>query len=82
MHKIICIGTCSDIKHNRYTGQSVMFDGMVNHLKKYDVEVSVVDISQKINKEGIFFRSLDYCLILFEILWRLITNIYDFIGHQ
>lgn len=77
MHKILCIGTCSDITRNRFTGQSVMFDGVVNHLKEHSIEVRVVDISQKFNKGGVLCRSLDYSIILIELLWRLITNKYD-----
>lgn len=44
MGKILCIGTCSEMKRNCFTGQSVMFDGVVKHLKEYGKAVSVVDI--------------------------------------
>lgn len=77
MLKILCIGTCSDIKRSRFTGQSVMFDGVVNHLIEHGVEVRVVDISHKINKEGLLFRSMDYLLILPEVLWELIMHKFD-----
>lgn len=77
MKKILCIGTSSDIKRNRFTGQSVMFDGLVNHLKEHGIVVSVVDISQKISNNGVLFRSLDYILILVGILWYLVTNKFD-----
>lgn len=77
MGKILCIGTCSDIKRNHFTGQSVMFDGVVSHLKEHGIEVSVVDISQKIRKNGVLFRSLDYSIILIIILLRLVTDKYN-----
>ena len=77
MKKILCIGTCCDVKRNRYTGQSVMFDGVVKYLKENDIKVTVEDISPKISKNGVLLRSLDYSIILIEILWRLFTNKYD-----
>lgn len=34
MNKILCIGTKSDIAHNKFTGQSMMFDSVVDKLSK------------------------------------------------
>lgn len=77
MYNILCIGSCSDVKQNRFTGQSVMFDGVINHLKNHGMGVSVVDISQKNNKNGVLFRTLDYLLILPKVFWKLIRNRLD-----
>lgn len=77
MHKILCIGTCSDIKRNRFTGQSVMFDGVVNHLKKHGVVVGVIDISQKIQRGGVLARTIDYAIILVQFFVKLLVGGYN-----
>jgi glycosyltransferase involved in cell wall biosynthesis len=77
MHKILCIGTCSDIKRNRFTGQSVMFDGVVNHLKKHGVVVGVIDISQKIQRGGVLARTVDYAIILVQFFVKLLVGGYN-----
>ena len=74
MHKILCIGTCSNIRRNRFTGQSVMFDGVVNHLKVHGIVVSLVDISQKIQRGGMLARSLDYAIILVQVFIHLLAG--------
>lgn len=77
MKTILCIGTCCDVQRNAFTGQSVMFDGVVKHLKEHQMSVSVVDISQKIQRGGVIARSLDYFVILTEVLWILVTKKFD-----
>ncbi len=74
MNKIICIGSCCNPKKNSFTGQSVMFDGIVNHLKQTGSETIVVDLAQKAQKNGTIFRVIDYFLILLELLLRLCMN--------
>ena len=75
--KYLCIGTCSQPKKNRFTGQSVMFDGMVSYLQKDGSNVDIVDISPKIHGKGVIIRSLDYVIILTELLLKLLRSHYN-----
>lgn len=75
--KLLAIGTVSDIAHNIFTGQSIMFDSIIKYMESHSIETHVVDISSKNRKNNILFRSLEYILILLEILFKLITNRYD-----
>lgn len=77
MKRILCIGTCCDTKRNRFTGQSVMFDGVVEYLKCHEASVDVVDISQKINIGGVIGRALDYIIIFTEVLLKLVMKKFD-----
>ena len=71
MRGILCIGAKSDLKRNRFTGQSVMFDGVLSHLQQHGFTVGVVDISQKIQGGGVFGRTLDYVIILAQVFIKL-----------
>ena len=77
MKRILCIGTCSNPMRNIFTGQSVMFDGVVDYMRHNEYEVSVLDISQKIRINNTFFRSCDFVLILFELFVKLLGNHYE-----
>lgn len=73
--KILVIGACSDIAHNKFTGQSVMFDGIVSELNNHN-KVTVIDIAPHGNKKS-FSRVLEYIIVLFKELCYLFTHKYD-----
>ena len=75
--KIIAIGTQSDIRHNMFTGQSVMFDGVVSRLRENKDKVSVVDISSHFNSNAVILRCIDYLMVLTIIIINLTKNEYD-----
>ena len=74
---ILAIGTQSDLKNNKFTGQSVMFDGIVDRLKKNGEKVQVIDISSRSRSKSILNRSSDYAIVLTKIAWQLMTNRFD-----
>lgn len=74
MNKILCIGPCSNVKSNYFTGQSVMFDGIVNFLEKHGVVVCLVNISPRNSKNGYVSRLLDYIIIITNLLIKLLFN--------
>ena len=75
--KIIAIGTQSDIRHNMFTGQSVMFDGVVSRLRENKDKVSVVDISSHFNSNAVILRCIDYLMVLTIMIINLTKNEYD-----
>lgn len=77
MKNILCIGTCSNPKTNSFTGQSVMFDGVVSYLKQNNYRVKVVDISQRFKGGGALFRSIDYFIAFAKIVYSLCLSHYD-----
>ena len=74
--RILTIGTKSNLKTKSFTGQSVMFDGVVNKFCESGFKVSVVDISPRIKKNGVLYRSLDYVFILINVFLKLLFNRY------
>lgn len=66
---ILAIGTVSNIKSNKFTGQSVMFDGVVSKLRSNHNKVVVVDISSHFNSNAIALRCIDYLMVLIKISW-------------
>lgn len=80
MINVIAIGPESNPLKNQYTGQSIMFDGLVDYLNSTsDHSVSVVNISEKFNilPSTKVFRLLDYFIILLVLLFRLISCKYN-----
>lgn len=75
--KIIAIGTKSDVAHNRFTGQSVMFDGIVGQMKASGEFVTTVDISSRFKSKSVTLRSLDYAIVLVKVFWNLLLKRYD-----
>lgn len=77
MHKIFCIGTKSDIAHNKFTGQSVMFDGIVGKLLKDGNKVTIIDISSRFNSKSVLLRSLDYAIVILKVFSSLLSTRYN-----
>lgn len=77
MLTLLCIGSCCNPRKNSYSGQAVMFDGVVNHLRQHGEKIKVVDITQKMPKDGTFYRSLDYVVILLSVFTKLLSNRID-----
>ena len=77
MQKILSIGTTSDIKNKRFTGQSVMFDGVVKHAIEKGACVDVIDISAK-HGNGKIGRVFDYIGVMIKLVYRLVSSSYDF----
>ena len=65
--KVLLIGTCSDIKNNRFTGQSIMFDGVVKALEGSGYSPYVIDVSSRWGSSSIY-RMIDYLLVLIKEL--------------
>ena len=70
--KILLIGTTSDVMNNRFTGQSIMFDGVVSAVEACGNDVKVLDISSRKGNTSIN-RILDYSYILIRLLFLLCT---------
>lgn len=75
--KILCVGACSNIEKNKFTGQSVMFDGILSKLKSNGDDLTIVDISPRFMSKYIFLRSIDYSIVLVLVFWHLLTTRYD-----
>lgn len=75
--KIIAIGQKSNITQNKFTGVSVMFDGVVDRLKYNGDLLSVIDISKRFDYNSIFLRSIDYFLVFLHIFLVLLLRRYD-----
>ena len=69
-NKVLAIGPLSDIKRNRFSGQSIMFDGTVNALKRSGKSVYIVNIFPTKENATAFRRMLDYIKILLSLLWK------------
>lgn len=67
---ILLIGTRSNIIKNRFTGQSIMFDGVVSEVQKCGFVTKVLDVSSRFGKKN-FYRVLDYSVILVKMLYFL-----------
>lgn len=76
--KILLIGTKCNLKKRRFTGQSVMFDGIVNALGSI-CTISVLDISSHFSSKNTFYRALDYILILLKLIFLCIFNKYNLV---
>lgn len=74
---ILAIGPQTDYKRNLYSGQSVMFDGVVSKLRDANETVSVVNISSRYNSKNVVLRGLDYLLVFLKLLCLLCFNKYD-----
>ena len=79
MYKILCIGSCCKANRNVFSGQSIMFDGLVKYFKENNFFVEVVDISPKSSKNSVLYRSMDYVAIFAEFYIKLIRGKYDLI---
>ena len=75
--KILSIGTCSNPQMNCFTGQSVMFDGIISYMRNKGLKVTVIDISDKVKAFGKFNRLLDYSVVLSKLLFKLLFTRYN-----
>ena len=75
--KVIAIGTESDITHNHFTGQSVMFDGIINLFREKMDKVAVLDISSRFKSFSPLTRSIDYAFILIKLFFCTLFIHYD-----
>lgn len=73
MINILAIGTISDVKNNKFTGQSIMFDGLVDELKARGICVKTINISSRFKANSLVLRCLDYSLALIKALWCLMN---------
>lgn len=71
--KVLLIGTRSDIANNRFTGQSVLFDGILEAVTTKGLKISHIDISSKYGN-GTFQRIVDYFIVLSKLLSLLFVN--------
>ena len=74
---ILAIGSRSDIAHNKFTGQSIMFDGLVEKLRTNGDNVTTVDISSRFKSKSLALRCLDYAIVLMKVFWQLLASHYD-----
>lgn len=72
MNSILCIGSCCNPQKNGFSGQAVMFDGVVTHLRQQGTKVEVVNIANTMFSNGVFFRSLEYLAILLVVFYKLL----------
>ena len=72
MNSILCIGSCCNPQKNGFSGQAVMFDGVVTHLRQQGTKVEVVNIANTMFNNGVFFRSLEYLAILLVVFYKLL----------
>lgn len=77
MMRIIAIGAVSNKEKKRFSGQSIMFDGIIDKLSEHGDFTSVIDISPKIQSGSVLFRSVDYFQILIKLFFKLIFNKWD-----
>ena len=75
--KIITIGSQSNVSKKRFSGQSVMFDGIVDGLKNRGDVVTVLDISPRFSSQNVILRSVDYTFVLIRLLCKLLFIRYD-----
>jgi len=80
MGKILAIGSKNSPKRNLFTGQSSMFEGLVENLHIKGGKVDVVNISNffNINSSGRFslLRSIEYIGIIFNVFIKVCFNKY------
>lgn len=74
MNKILCIGPCSNVKSNYFTGQSVMFDGIVDFMEKHGAVVYLVNIAPRNSIVGYVSRLFDYIAVIANLLIKLLFN--------
>lgn len=78
MESVLCIGTTCNEKKHRYTGQAVMFDGVVASARQSGIKIDVIDISSRFYC-GKFGRILDYVYVLSKLIFMLLTTRYNLI---
>ena len=81
MMKILAIGTKNSTKKNAFSGQSAMFEGLVDYLCKKVKDVDVVDISgyfaRKRSMSFSFSRSIQYIYIIVKIFSKVCIKRYS-----
>lgn len=75
--KIIAIGPLPDFEHHAFTGQSVMFNGLVTELVNHGYQIKIIDISSRFKKNSFITRCIDYIWVISKILLTLLFNKYD-----
>ena len=70
--KVLAIGTKSSTKKFYCTGQSVMFDGLVDYLNQHEVDLDIIDIAPN-NKRGLL-RILDFLFTFIGLFFKLLSS--------
>ena len=85
-HKVLLVGTLSNRAINYVTGQSVIFDGVVDFFShKYDVvTINVMDKGKYVRGSVafLFSRVLQFLSIYIKIIWALITTKVEVVYYQ
>lgn len=76
--RLLAIGPRSKIVDNKFSGQSVMFDGFVDYYRSRNITVDVVDIWPRISSRAPGHRYVDYLLYVLELLFYLIQAVFTF----
>lgn len=78
--KILAIGSKNSPKRNIFSGQSTMFEGVVDYLYEKGGDVDTIDVTSFFNTKssGKFslIRSLEYIAIICEVLFKVCINKY------
>ena len=77
MKSILAIGTTCDIKKNLFTGQSIMFDGIVN-VASCKYKCDVIDITSVFG-DGLIGKVINYFIVLNKILFKCLTHKYSLV---
>ena len=85
-NKILLIGTLSNKEYNYITGQSVIFDSIVEYFSKhYDVSVINTNDSGRYERGSVAFfvaRIIQFVFIYIKLLWILIKNKRNVVYYQ
>ena len=73
---VLAIGARSNIERKYFTGQSVMFDGIIEEFHKRNHSSTIIDIAPKGNNKAIS-RIFEYIIVLIKELWLLLTHKFD-----
>lgn len=75
--KILAIGIQSNIKKKQFSGQSVMFDGIVRSFRSCGNDVVVNDIATRFHSDGVLYRCVDYAVVLAKLIVYLFARQFD-----
>jgi glycosyltransferase involved in cell wall biosynthesis len=79
--KILAIGSKNSSKRNVFSGQSTMFDGLVDALHKKGKNIDVINISSVFNTRSSgrfsFLRAIEYVGIIANVFYKICVNKYS-----
>lgn len=75
--RVLAVGAHSDAVNNKFTGQSIMFDGIIDQLRINGDIVKTIDISTRFKLNSIVLRCLDYAIVLEKVFYYLLIGKYD-----